>query len=1221
MTVCDRRGPLSRTGTAQPDRDIPERRPDHFRLDERDTADLILFGRRFARQIRYYDPTGAAAGDWSRFFDSDISAILAAIARLPVDPFRRALADAQGFLEADPSRPDAELQSHFALVFHLPLILLRELTHRIGPLDPEHALRRSLTQLIGQSIGPRLAELAAYHRGAVDEGVIPSTALNPADFSTATNTGPGPRIADEVAALVFADPVPFQDTALPPRPIAGFAPDGWNAFYLAQDADPAPYQDGADLYARIYDALNYNLMVKSIERIFQALARARAEAEAQLAASLQDFAGHTPHYGLWLAFLSMFDRARGELNEFTGRHMDFYYQDVLRLTRKAPTPDHAHLLVELARGTEAHLLPAGTLVRAGKDAGGKDVAYALDEDFVANRAQVAELRAVRIETTTVAGKAQVRVRASPVAASADGLGAELPEEDPHFAPFGPDAAPFARVGFAVADHQLFLREGERTALIRFTTAQPGALSPLNGFRIRLTAEEGWLELPAGDHFKGQFAGGQVLFTLKLSGDHPAIVGHDPALHQGAYPAGVPVAEILLDWDGDETAAARAMAVFRDATRQKVKVKTAANGLRRMSIRTDDGTADPAADFLPFGAEPRKDGQWIIGSAEVFSRPLTGLSVNVTWSAPYVKGQYFEDVAVSDYKVGFDYLSGGKWRKSDTATVPLGLGGSGPQSIAANSLGDAPSDAALALEDAPFAATSRSGFLRMRLNRGFGHRRYLDAKTVALIELAKNGGGGGGAVIQAKAILTQNPGSQALNPALDFGQLAATLLPAIVYGPDGLPRAPYTPEVAEISLDYTAAEADVASVWRILPFGVEPATAPGRILPALPYEGALFIGVEALDPPESLSLLMQVADGTGDPLLELPTLGHAWLGGKGWKNFKNQEVVDRTGNLAGSGLLAYAMPQEAVTDGEEMPAGLHWLRITAPENAAAVNRLRLVAAQGVRATFADRGNDPAFLEDPLPAGTIAKLLRPDPAVKGLDQPFASFGGRGQEDREGFRRRASERLRHKDRAVTMWDYEHLALEALPRVHRAKCLNHTELQRQGGKVVGDNELSPGAVTFVAVPYTLGHDLRDPLRPYADRATLRDLDTLLRARCSPFVRLETANPKFEEIHVSMNVAFRPGIADTDFYRQQIEAALIDHLTPWRRRGAKGVEFGGQVYKSTVIDFVEELSYVDYLEDVKMFHRPDPEGPVPPVDLEIIRATTARSVLVSARTHAIGLV
>jgi len=206
--------------------------------------------------------------------------------------------------------------------------------------------------------------------------------------------------------------------------------------------------------------------------------------------------------------------------------------------------------------------------------------------------------------------------------------------------------------------------------------------------------------------------------------------------------------------------------------------------------------------------------------------------------------------------------------------------------------------------------------------------------------------------------------------------------------------------------------------------------------------------------------------------------------------------------------------------------------------------------------------------------------------------------------------------------MWDHEHLALEAFPAVYRVKALNHTELVRQDGKVIGDNELAPGAVTVVAVPYTEGREHLNPLRPYADRATLTGLHDLLARRCSPFVRLEAENPKFEEVHVAMKVAFRAGIADTDFYRGKVEEALIEHLTPWHRRGVRGVEFGGIVYKSTVIDFVDELPYVDFLEDVRLYHRPNPSVTAwTKVDAEIVRAMTARSVLVSAPSHTIELV
>ena len=58
------------------------------------------------------------------------------------------------------------------------------------------------------------------------------------------------------------------------------------------------------------------------------------------------------------------------------------------------------------------------------------------------------------------------------------------------------------------------------------------------------------------------------------------------------------------------------------------------------------------------------------------------------------------------------------------------------------------------------------------------------------------------------------------------------------------------------------------------------------------------------------------------------------------------------------------------------------------------------------------------------------------------------------------------------------------------------------------------------------------DPLRPYVDQATLGGIETLLKARMSPFVELEAVNPLFEEVEVHFDVAFHDGIDDISFYQ-----------------------------------------------------------------------------------------
>src|SRR5687768_6010570 len=124
---CSRRHPLVRSGLTQGARRRPELAPGYFLPDERDLADLILFGQRFAGQVRYYPmppetgPEDSMVRDWTAFFGGDVTARLAALAKLPVDRFRAFHADLETWLKADPARDPQQLADHARLLFHLPI--------------------------------------------------------------------------------------------------------------------------------------------------------------------------------------------------------------------------------------------------------------------------------------------------------------------------------------------------------------------------------------------------------------------------------------------------------------------------------------------------------------------------------------------------------------------------------------------------------------------------------------------------------------------------------------------------------------------------------------------------------------------------------------------------------------------------------------------------------------------------------------------------------------------------------------------------------------------------------------------------------------------------------------------------------------------------------------------------------------------------------------------
>lgn len=1208
MARCSSRSPLIRSGITQSGRDVAELAPTWFRIDERDLADMVLYAQALSREIAYYDPDNQPAGDWEAFFASDVTAALAALARLPVESFRIALGDAEEFLRDDPERAEPELRAYFNLIFHLPVALFGELAKGHARLSRDHPLHGLLTQLVEDDLAGPLEDLLRFYKGAVGTDLPledPEPPLVAADYGSGAPADPRPRLSDTVAAAVFVPEVLTQRAIAGPAAEALAAAD-WAAFAAGIAGDSTPYQQASGLYEQIYDALTYNLLATPLERIFQALERARQAAQAALERSLHAVDDHTPHYGLYLAFLDMLAVARDELNGMTARHLDFYYGEILRMVPRAPVPDSVHLLFDLAKGTEARAVAAQTGLRAGKDALGKDVEYRTADDIVVNRGKVAELRALRIHSVETGGKLHQTVFASPVANSFDGLGEQPVEAGESWSPFGPlpfpdetsePQAPFARVGFALADRRLFLREGDRAVLVFLELDAPLTALTIAGLRVRLTTAEGWHEV--GGLLGGPFLQPNILLAgFNLDGDQPAVVPFDPELHAedngGGYEAGLPVAEFTFDFREPDDVTARAFALLRTARLENAYVYAAASGLRSLSFLTPDGAADPAKPFPAFGARPKPGGSLLIGSAEIMAKPISLLSFNVTWDQVYSETGFFRKATAATYVGRLSYLSKGSWQLSPT-DVPLKID---QQSALLNATAEDIIDgsAAMTLENPDYRPGARNGFLKLELGADFAHEAYPGELTRATIAMANSLFGYNFNKDDVRYNYEKNKDDRFV------------------------PKLPYTPVIRDIAANYVTTLGAPARFYHVAPFGQAPREAVGAgLLPPLDYEAALFVGIEDFEAPARLSLLVQVANGSGDPLLEVPELSFHYLAGDDWKVFLEQEVDDKTGNLAASAVLGLALPEAAGSEHGLMPSGLHWLRLAAPQNAAAVNSLMAVEAQAVRASFAERGNDPQFLAAPLPPETIAKLAVSDPKVKKLRQPFASFGGRPEESPEAFRRRASERLRHKDRAVAIWDYEHLVLEAAPELYRVKCLSHTELVREAGKVVADNELSPGGVVVVTVPWTLGRPHLDPLRPYTDQATLKKVRELLAVRVSPFVRLEVANPKFEEVQVKFKVAFLDGIDDIAFYLGELEQAVIGYLAPWSVGAGEDITFGGKLRKSSVIDFVEELPYVDFLEDFEMYHRPDPDLPAwTPADMETIEATTARSILVSARKHII---
>ncbi|MCB0575242.1 MAG: baseplate J/gp47 family protein, partial [Saprospiraceae bacterium] len=379
------------------------------------------------------------------------------------------------------------------------------------------------------------------------------------------------------------------------------------------------------------------------------------------------------------------------------------------------------------------------------------------------------------------------------------------------------------------------------------------------------------------------------------------------------------------------------------------------------------------------------------------------------------------------------------------------------------------------------------------------------------------------------------------------------------------------------------------------------------MPPFPDEGTLYIGLKNVLPGGTLSLLFQLAEATADPEIGDAPLEWAYLIDNEWQELRKQfEVLDdQTAGLIASGIVRLSIPFNISSTGTTiLPNTLNWIKVSAKQKTAAVSDTIAVYAQAVKTTFLPKpDNDTSRLNDPLKPKNISKLEVADAAVKKIEQPYESFGGIPAEAPSEFYRRVGERLRHKGRAVTLYDYERMVLEAFPEIFKVKCITHT-LARNARNDENDYYLAPGHVALAILPDMKRFSFAAKLEPKASSALLRRIEDFLQKRSTPFVRIKAVNPLFEKIKIKTDVVFRAG-KDQKYYESKLKEDLLRFLTPWAFGEQERLSFGGKMYRSSILHFVEGLDYVDYVYNFQLL---DSES----VDQQFIEAKSERSILAS---------
>jgi len=1165
------RGQFRNGGASQAERMPVMLAPDRLALDGRTLPELLAYLSRLSRQVGFYTNPGIhATGTWNLARHRS----LLLLAEVATQPLMRRTEEVTARLQplrqaaASPAQQLPARQLLLKLLYwELARINRLVLYHRGSNQQPEFAaaLARAVREL-----APGLREAAHYELLLLRTG--PTLGEGPPRLSEPPSQWQGQPLS--AGRALAGGLVCDFGAALP----GGLARPGAAANDRLAEGYADQLRDGRQTPDKIIEQL-----AELLWQTYKTQMELAEVAQRELDEALRTRTDLHPELGLMVAFAQLYAHAQHELNDIPRRHLNYYYEQVLRAQHHLGQLDHVYVSFGLAEGRSRYQLPAGTVLDGGKDEAGRRILFATDTDAELGSWRVAVLATLLVacgEAGPLAGPV-TGVYSSALRDPATGPGPGA-DSNAHWPLFGADPATHltsvdplqpAEVGFAVAAPTLALHEGLREITLRLratsesfdrcwqalpTDASERQRLLFEAFEAQGTGPAGWLPLQIVS-LEASPADKTFSWTLRLERDQPPLVAYGPERHGGHLATTQPMLRLVLS----PRATTYGYSYFFRLVPAEMRVLVSVKHLRTLEVSNQLGALDASGPFYPFGAQARPGAGLLVGTSEWLGKNITSITLALTWQnlppeglaayyAPYADNatQLFADDA---FQVKVSYLADYHWQEALRAPVRLFAPG-------------------------PVGGPVLGPLTLLTLRRP-GRLTPAPSGTAGLVRVVLTG------------------------PAPGFG---ASLYPQALAGtvhynahhrrrPRPLPPPPFMPVLRQLTASYSAEEVllpapvgSEAGFYHLHPFfGYAPANAGAiRLLPLLADEGTLLVGLSPDAAGREVSLLFDLSV-PAEATQVLPVPEWTFLEGDEWRPLAQAGgYADAAPGFANSCRVVLTLPDRPGTGQHELlPGGWCWLRATVPGHTAGFGLVQALHVGLVRATRLHEG-EPAHApyQGSLAPGTLTRLLRPQPGIVAVAQPGPSWGGRPPETQPAYYTRVSEQLRHRGRALTPWDYERLLLEQFPDVHSAKCLTPDQLPlvpvAEKPAAASARPAPPryvrqvGVVEIVVLPRP---DLLpgNPL-PLFGSGQLALMQQYLQARASPAARVQVRNVTYEQVQVRATVAFQPVAGGGQAaYEPHLQAALSAYLSPWGHEQPQQGGFHRHLTLPGIAAFLHQQPYV----------------------------------------------
>jgi|GEM_PF-1221263 len=316
-----------------------------------------------------------------------------------------------------------------------------------------------------------------------------------------------------------------------------------------------------------------------------------------------------------------------QLNGIAQKHLDFFYRDILKQRKQQDESSCIYLSAHPTTGSVIKL-PAGTAFHVATNNNKRQIFCTLNEESLhpailagaTTLSYVSSGDTVELFQDTVTNLSTTQFMEDGLVKSWKTFGGR-----------SPGAKKAAAMGVAFASPMLYLKDGIRTITFTFTFSSPQADDLFSNAAFFLSTQKKWLQVPPGP--------GVTVKYIEAGKNAPS-----PVLYSGASiiiqlgPEQPVIENFTVNPDGIRSQWPMFKILFEHLTNnppqsfiQTLDISVTVKGLRSFELYNDSGAISVKSPYAPFSTIPTFGSSCIIGSNEVFSKPVSAFSIAIDWS--------------------------------------------------------------------------------------------------------------------------------------------------------------------------------------------------------------------------------------------------------------------------------------------------------------------------------------------------------------------------------------------------------------------------------------------------------------------------------------------------------------------------------------------------------------------------------------------------------------